>query len=127
MGAGKSSVMDALSFGLFGTFPALVHRRTSLDGLILNKPDQENEATVKVNFTSGDDSYTVTRKITREQGTTAKLEKNGSYIQAQPERVNEEIERLLSVDYDTFSRVVYSERTGSIISLNCRRATGRGR
>ena len=35
MGAGKSSVMDALSFGLFGTFPALVHRRTSLDGLIL--------------------------------------------------------------------------------------------
>lgn len=110
MGAGKSSVMDALSFGLFGTFPALVHRRTSLDGLILNKPDQENEATVKVNFTSGDDSYTVTRKITREQGTTAKLEKNGSYIQAQPERVNEEIERLLSVDYDTFSRVVYSEQ-----------------
>ena len=110
MGAGKSSVMDALSFGLFGTFPALVHRRTSLDGLILNKPNQENEAEVRVNFTSGDDAYTVTRKITREQGTTAKLEKNGAYVQAQPERVNEEIERLLNVDYDTFSRVVYSEQ-----------------
>ena len=110
MGAGKSSVMDALSFGLFGTFPALVHRRTSLDGLILNKPNQENEAEVRVNFTSGDDSYTVIRKITKEQGTTAKLEKNGAYVQAQPERVNEEIERLLNVDYDTFSRVVYSEQ-----------------
>jgi exonuclease SbcC len=110
MGAGKSSVMDAISFGLFGTFPALAHRRTSLDGLILNKPGQEDEAEVKIEFVVGDDTYKVTRKITRESGTTARLERNGEYMQAQPERVNEEVERLLSVDYDTFSRVVYSEQ-----------------
>lgn len=110
MGSGKSSVMDAISFGLFGTFPALTHRRTSLDDLILNKPRQENEAEIKIKFTIGNDTYTATRNITRNLGTTARLEKNDSYLQAQPERVSEEIEHVLNVDYDTFSRVVYSEQ-----------------
>ena len=110
MGAGKSSVTDAISFGLFGTFPALTHRRTNLDGLILNKPKQENESEIKIEFTVESDTYLVTRKITRDSSTTTKLEKNGSYVQSQPERVNEEIERLLNLDYDTFSRVIYSEQ-----------------
>ena len=63
-----------------------------------------------MNFTSGEDAYTVTRKITREQGTTARLEKNGAYMQAQPETGQRGGEQLLNVDYDTFSRVVYSEQ-----------------
>jgi len=111
MGAGKSSVLDAISFALFGTFPMLSSKRVSLTGLITNKPKKENEALVSLTFTVDNDVYKVTRKIT-EKGSTAKLEKNGAQIQAQSTKVTEEIERLLKLDYDTFSRVIYSEQNG---------------
>ncbi|MDE1832961.1 MAG: SMC family ATPase [Candidatus Micrarchaeota archaeon] len=110
MGAGKSSVMDAISFGLFGTFPSLTHKRVSLGNLISNRPEQKDDSEVRINFTVGEDRYTVTRKITRKEGSTARLDRNGSYVQTQPERVNEEIERLLKLDYDTFSRAIYAEQ-----------------
>ncbi len=110
MGAGKSSVMDAVSFGLFGTFPALSHRRTTIENIISSRPSREDSSEVRLQFGADGDTYTITRCISRGGGTTARLEKNGSYLQAQPERVNEEIEHLLKVDYDTFSRVIYSEQ-----------------
>ncbi|MGC8495619.1 MAG: AAA family ATPase [Candidatus Micrarchaeia archaeon] len=110
MGAGKSTILDAISFGLFGTFPALAHRRVSTDDIISRYPVEEKEAIVKVEFGDGNDIYTVTRKITRDSATTARLEKNGVFIQAQPARVNEEIGHILKMDYETFSRVIYAEQ-----------------
>ncbi len=110
MGAGKSSVMDAISFALFGTFPALSHRRTSLENIIASRPSQAGSAEVRLRFGVDADTYTITRGISRGGATEARLDRNGAYLQAQPERVNEEIERLLKVDYETFSRVVYSEQ-----------------
>ncbi len=110
MGAGKSSILDAISFGLFGSFPALSHKRVTLNGIIANRPTMENEAEVIVSFLIGEDEYKVTRKIVRDGSTTARLEKNDSYVQSQPSKVNEEIESILKIDYDTFSRVVYSEQ-----------------
>ncbi|MDE1810875.1 MAG: SMC family ATPase, partial [Candidatus Micrarchaeota archaeon] len=110
MGAGKSSVMDAISFGLFGTFPSLTHKRVSLEDLISNRPEQKDESEVKINFTVGGDRYSVTRKISKKEGSTARLDKNGSYVQTQPVRVNEEVEHLLKLDYDTFSRAIYAEQ-----------------
>ncbi len=118
MGAGKSSVMDAISFGLFGTFPALSHKRVKLDNLIKNRPSREKSAEVRISFQVGHDRYTVTRALTDSGSTTAKLEKNGSYLQAQPIRVNEEISSILKLDYDTFSRAVYSEQNGLDYFLN---------
>ena len=112
MGAGKSSVMDAISFALFGTFPALTHKRVKLDGVIKRRPARENEAEVRLSFVNGDDAYTVVRKLSSSGATTARLEKNGGYLQAQPIRVNEEIASILKVDYDTFARAVYSEQNG---------------
>ncbi len=110
MGAGKSSVMDAVSFALFGTFPALSHRRTSIENIISSRPTHEDASEVRLRFGADGDAYTIIRSISRNGSTTARLEKNGNYLQAQPERVNEEIEHLLKVDYDTFSRVIYSEQ-----------------
>jgi exonuclease SbcC len=110
MGAGKSSVMDAISFALFGTFPALSHRRTTIENIISSRPAREDSSEVRLRFGADGDTYTIARSVSRSGATTARLEKNGSYLQAQPERVNEEIERLLKVDYDTFSRVIYSEQ-----------------
>lgn len=110
MGAGKSSVMDAISFALFGTFPALNHKRMNLENIISNKPELENETTVRLRFKTGKDIYTVTRKISRYGSASARLNKNEAYLQAQPARVTEEIESLLKVDYETFSRAIYAEQ-----------------
>ncbi len=110
MGAGKSSVIDGISFGLFGTFPSLNQRRTNTENLISNRPNIENDAQVKISFNVGNDEYTVTRKISKNEATSAKLQKNGNYLQAQSARVNEEIESLIKVNYDTFSRAIYAEQ-----------------
>jgi DNA repair protein SbcC/Rad50 len=110
MGAGKSSVIDGISFGLFGTFPSLNQRRTNTENLISNRPSVQSNAEVKIKFTVGSDEYTVTRKISKKETASANLEKNGSYLQTQSVRVNEEIESLLKLNYDTFSRAIYAEQ-----------------
>ena len=110
MGAGKSSIMDAISFALFGTFPSLVHKRISTEDIISSRPSVEDSAEVRLAFTIDGNEYTVTRKISRKDPSSAKLERNGEYLQTQPARVNEEIEALIKVDYDTFSRAVYAEQ-----------------
>ncbi|MHB1830485.1 MAG: AAA family ATPase [Candidatus Micrarchaeaceae archaeon] len=110
MGSGKSSIMDAISFALFGTFPALQHKRVNVSKLIRNKPEQQADGYVKLTFGVGADTYSIKREIALSGKSTAKIEKNGSYLQSQPERVTEEAERILKVDYDLFSKAVYSEQ-----------------
>ncbi len=109
MGAGKSSVVDAITFGLFGTFPALTSKKITISGLITNRPSRETDAEVKLGFMVDNDNYTVTRRI-GEGGNSARLDRNGSHVQTQPTKVTEEIEGALKIDYDTFSRVVYAEQ-----------------
>ncbi len=112
MGSGKSSIIDGISFGLFGTFPKLNHKRTTVEELISNRPSVKDEAEVRVTFTIGSDEYMVSRKLNRKESTSSRLERNGSYLQTQTARVNEEIESLIKVDYDTFSRAIYAEQNG---------------
>ncbi len=110
MGSGKSSVMDAISYALFGTFPALQHRRISTEDLIKNVPSQENYAEVKLGIELEGNEYVVERHIELSGSSSARLFKNGSIVQAQPQRVTEYIEGLLKMDYDLFSRAIYSEQ-----------------
>ncbi|MCL5100130.1 MAG: hypothetical protein M1158_03385 [Candidatus Marsarchaeota archaeon] len=110
MGAGKSSVMDAISFALFGTFPALEHKRVKIADIPTSRPSMADGAEVRLTFDLGSDIYTVTRSVQRGKSSIAKLEKNGRYLQTQPERVTEEIESALKINYDTFSRAVYAEQ-----------------
>ncbi len=110
MGAGKSSMMDAISFALFGTFPALEHRRVKISDIPTSRPAPLTDAEVKLVFDSGSDEYTVTRSIQKGKTSGAKLERNGEYLQTQPERVTEEVCSILKIGYDTFSRAVYAEQ-----------------
>ncbi|MGC8479071.1 MAG: AAA family ATPase [Candidatus Micrarchaeia archaeon] len=110
MGAGKSSVLDAISFALFGTFPGIKNRRTKVSMLIRNRPEQKKTSRVKLSFSVDNIEYTVERTISLSDSAKAKLERNGVFVQSQPERVTEEIEKALKIDYDIFSRAVYSEQ-----------------
>ncbi len=110
MGAGKSSLMDAISFALFGTFPAIQHKRVNMGRLIRNKPEQAQDGSVKLAIEINGDEYTIIRELSLKGKPTATIEKNGAYLQSQPERVTEEVERILKVDYDLFSKAIYSEQ-----------------
>lgn len=122
MGAGKSSIMDAISFALFGTYPALQHRRVGVEGIITNRPGQQQEASVSLEFGNEGASYTVKRELSLNGSAKAELKRNGTYLQSQPQRVNEEIERILKIDYDLFSRAVYSEQNRLTYFLELRPA-----
>lgn len=112
-GAGKSSVLDAISFALFGTFPSLRNKRLELDDLIMKKPQKKAYCTVEVSFASGGGSYAVRRIVERNAGTTnAEIKRDGTRLQAGPELVTAEVVRALQMDYDLFSKAVYSEQNG---------------
>ena len=120
MGAGKSSIMDAVSFALFGTFPSIQHRKTNISYLIRSKPRQEDKATIRLSFEVNGHSYEVERNISQNSPSSATLKRDGTYLQSQPQRVTEEIEKALKIDYDLFSRAVYSQQNSLDYFLNLR-------
>ncbi len=122
MGAGKSSIMDAISFALFGTYPAIQHKRVAVDEIIMNRPEQEKNASVSLEFGIDGAAYSVQRNLELNGSSKATITKDGAYLQSQPQRVNEEIERILKVDYDLFSRAIYSEQNRLTYFLELRPA-----
>lgn len=118
MGSGKSSIMDAISYALFGTFPSIQRRQVSVSRLVRNKPTQERDAYVKLAFSFDGNEYAVKRDVSVDGKATATIEKNGAYLQSQPQRVTEEIQRILKIDYDTFAKAIYSEQNGMDYFLN---------
>lgn len=113
MGSGKSSVMDAICFALFGTFPGLQARRVSLEEVIMNKPLQADEANVKLVFSYEGKHYSVERTIKKKGSTEAKLFCEGKIVAGpKPKDVNQTIENAIEMNYNLFSRAVYSEQNG---------------
>jgi len=111
MGGGKSSIIDAICFALFGTTPAVQHRRLKITDFIKNRPKEESEAEVTLIFTHRNDEYTVIRRIKRKGGSEAEIKKNGTRVEGpQSERVTQYIEHLLEIDYELFTRAIYSEQ-----------------
>ena len=97
MGSGKSSVMNAICFGLFGTYPDLQSRKIKLDDIIMNKPSVKNESQIVVDFTVGGKTYSVMRVIERDKGTTYSEIREGDKLLDAPntQRVTELVEKLL--------------------------------
>ena len=119
MGAGKTSVLDAICLAFFGTFPALKARRIKLEDVISDRPNRYEEATAEVYFDANGETYSVERIVSR-NGTEARLRHDGKVIESAPQRVTEYVEKLLGVDYELFTRAVYSEqnRLDSILTLS---------
>jgi exonuclease SbcC len=114
MGAGKSAVLDAITYALFGTLPAVKSRRIKLEDLIFNRPKPAERAEVEVAFKTLDgEEFVVKRGIQRGKGTTiVELRKgSGELIESgSSDRVTENIQGLLSVDYDLYERAIYAEQ-----------------
>jgi len=110
MGSGKTSLLDAICFGFFGTFPALQGKKIRLEDTVMKKPKEEKRADVEIEFMVGDDVYSVKRTIEGGRA-TAELRKDGKLIEApQTQKVTDEVSKLLKIDYDLFTRAIYSEQ-----------------
>lgn len=113
MGSGKTSVMDAISFALYGTFPALQSRKIVLDDLIMRKPQKRTKAEIELDFLANGSTYSIKKSIDADKGTTlAEIRKDGTLLDVNPANVTRQVESILQMDYDLFSRAVYSEQNG---------------
>jgi len=111
MGSGKSSLVNAISYSLFGTFPALKSKQVSLNEIIMNKPNQCDVAEITLEFRHGEKKYVAERKIKLDGTNEAKLLCEGRLIAGPKQKdVNEKIEILLGLKYELFSRAVYAEQ-----------------
>jgi exonuclease SbcC len=113
IGTGKSSVLDAIAYGLFGTLPGLKARKFKLEDLITSVPRKEPFAEVEITFrTPDEEEYIVKRRIERGKGTVlAELRRSdGSLVEEGSERVNEHVCELLKITYDVYERAIYSEQ-----------------
>ncbi len=112
LGSGKSSILDGICFSLFGTFPNLQSRKLKLDDLIMKKPIEKDKAEIEVSFQINDKQYSVKRIIEKNKGTTySEIRENGKLLEApNTSRVTEIIEKLLKINYELFSKAIYSEQ-----------------
>jgi len=112
MGSGKTAAMNAICFGLFGTFPEIQSKKLKLDDIIMKKPTEKSRAEVEVQFQLDGINYTVRRVIEKGKGTTySEIRENERLIDApNSQRVTESIEKILKVNYDLFSKAIYSEQ-----------------
>jgi exonuclease SbcC len=111
MGSGKTSIVEAISFALFGTFPALQSRKVALDELIMDRPARKDRAEIEVEFSVGGKDYLVKRIVERGKGTVkAEIREGGKLLDVSARNVTEIVQKLLQMDYELFSKAVYSEQ-----------------
>ncbi len=122
MGSGKSSVLEGVVFALFGTTPKHNSREVTLDDLIRRSPEKADKATVKIEFELYNKNYSVLREIERDKGTTKSvLKKEGDVVESPSTReVTEQVEKLLGLDFNAFTRAVYAEQNHLDLFLNMR-------
>ncbi|MFH2105689.1 MAG: ATP-binding protein [Candidatus Micrarchaeota archaeon] len=110
MGSGKSTILDGISFALFGTFPALERRKLKLEHIIrLN----EDHANIVIEFLWNNENYKIERKIEKGKSltsTNALIYKNSQLMEKGSKAVTKYVEDLLQVDYNLFTRAIYSEQ-----------------
>ncbi|MBI5047070.1 SMC family ATPase, partial [Candidatus Micrarchaeota archaeon] len=118
MGAGKSSVLEGITFALFGTFPALERRKLKLEDIVrLN----EASAHVTLTFEWCGLTYRVVRTIEKSKkstSSTAEIFKNDSLVETGPTAVSSYLSQLLGLDSDLFTRAIYSEQNNIDHFLN---------
>lgn len=122
MGSGKSSVLEAITFGLYGTTPSMNSREITLDDAIRRTPSEASDASVKVWLEIEGEEYTVERVIERGSGTRkSELRKEGELLEApSTQEVTEQVEKILGMDFKSFTRAIYAEQNNLDLFLEMR-------
>ena len=104
MGTGKSSILQAINYCLFGNFNELKSREIKTDDLIMNGKDECN---IKLYF----DEYIIERSIKKGKTTEANIRNNKENL-AGPStvEVNNYIEEKLKINEDVFLKAIYSSQ-----------------
>lgn len=103
-GSGKSSLIDAMCFVLYGSLP-----RYDRKGLVAPVISQGKiEAKVRLDFTVGPDSYTAVRSVKRGTATKtiAQLERGGEVLAGTGPEVTEAVTALLGLTFEHFTKCV---------------------
>lgn len=107
-GSGKSSVIDGMTFALYGAIPRLDDRR-SVSPVISAQADR---ARVSFRFSVGDETYTAVRLVQRRGSgattTEARLLRgeDEEVLAGSADDVTAEVTRLLGLSYDHFTKAV---------------------
>ena len=105
-GAGKSSLIDAMVFALYGSVPRLGERAVAP---VISQGRQD--ARVRLDFKLDGESYTAVRVVQRTKGggastKEARLERGGDVIAGNVGELDGEIERLIGLDFQQFTTCV---------------------
>jgi exonuclease SbcC len=106
-GAGKTAILDAIAFALYGVVHRLGHK-----GAVAPAISQGlHEARVRLDFTVGEEAWTATRVVRRTKGggastAEARLVGPAGVVAGTAEEVTARVTELLGLTYDHFSRCV---------------------
>src|SRR5215831_12953296 len=99
-GSGKTSVLDAIVFALYGTVPRLADQRAVAPVIAQGMA----EARVRLDFTVGDEEYTATRIVRRTKGgastAEARLEASGEVVAGSADEVTAAVVDLLGLSFE---------------------------
>ncbi|MEY2430880.1 MAG: repair protein SbcC/Rad50, partial [Acidimicrobiaceae bacterium] len=106
-GSGKTSLLDAMVFALYGNVPRLADQR-SVSPVIAQGMA---EARVRLDFTIGSDAYTATRLVRRTKGgggstAEARLESGGQVLAGTADEVTAAVTERLGLSYEHFTKCV---------------------
>ncbi len=98
-GAGKTSILDAIKFAMFGK-----------DRARLSNPVSHGSSAcfVKLSFQVDEDTYDVTRSYgERQRDRAASILKNGVVVADSQESVSSEVEKIIGMEQDVFEKSVF--------------------
>jgi DNA repair protein SbcC/Rad50 len=105
-GAGKTSIIDALTFALYGSVPRLDDRRAVAPVISQNL----TEARVRLDFSVGGREYTAVRVVraTKAGATTkeARLERGMEVLAGEAKEVTAAVEAVVGLGFDHFTKCV---------------------